>query len=121
MTTDKIVARILVIALTLLAAIGLIGTLYLLANNIEGNSVAVFVGLAGVPIGAVSALATTRTGNPVEQIAANLPSEAPQKPVELLPSPEANPGIVIPNKSSTELLDEMAKPDPDYAIPPLGY
>lgn len=63
MNTDKIVARILVVALAVLAAIGLIGTFVLLLNNIEGNSVAVYVGLAGVPLGAVAALATTKTGS----------------------------------------------------------
>ena len=63
MNTDKIVARILVVALAILAAIGLIGTFVLLLKGVEGNSVAVYVGLAGVPLGAVAALATTKTGS----------------------------------------------------------
>lgn len=63
MNTDKMVARILVVSLAVLAAIGLIGTFSLLLKGVDGNSVAVFVGLAGVPLGAVAALATTKTGS----------------------------------------------------------
>lgn len=62
--TDKITARILVIALTFLAAIGLMGTLYLIATNPNSTQISVFVALAGVPIGAVAALATTKNTQP---------------------------------------------------------
>ena len=58
--TDKITARILVVALTFLASIGLVGTLYLIAKNPDSQQISTFVALAGVPIGAVAALATTR-------------------------------------------------------------
>ena len=66
--TDKITARILVVALTFLAAIGLMGTLYLIATNPESTQISVFVALAGVPIGAVAALATTKNTQPTDPV-----------------------------------------------------
>lgn len=119
MNTDKVVARILVVALTVLAAIGLIGTLYLLGNNKDGNSVAVFVGLAGVPMGAVAALATTKTGMPVVQPEVVEGPQGPPGP----PGPSGSPYIwtssneVATTNSADPLLDELSS---DVAILPGG-
>lgn len=67
MQIDKATSRILIVAISVLAAIGLLGTLYLLATGGTETNVSVFVALAGVPMGAVAALATTRNG-PAEPI-----------------------------------------------------
>lgn len=110
---DKITARILVISLTVLAAIGLLGTLYLLASGNTDTQVSVFVALAGVPIGAVAALATTRS----------ITQETPQKQEIVL---NDGPGVMFdPPKPAiytrnttvdTPLLDEMAAEN--YAVIP---
>lgn len=113
MNTDKIVARILVVALAILAAIGLIGTFVLLLNKIEGNSVAVYVGLAGVPLGAVAALATTKTGSLTgapEVIQGPPGPPGPQGdtgPMGLsAPMAPANSGLFVPVNSATELFNQ---------------
>ena len=100
--TDKVTARILVISLTILAAIGLVGTLWLLAVKTDANQVSVFVALAGVPIGAVAALATTRNSG-----ASTGSTEASQGlPGPTYETPDAMTNAV--NISNDPLLDELS-------------
>lgn len=106
MVTDKTTIRILVIALTLLAAIGMVGTLWLLSNDKASSSVSVFVALAGVPIGAVAALATTRGSGGLPGVIQGPPG--PPGPV----GPMGDSGnIPFQGPISDPVLDEFSSDD----------
>lgn len=117
--TDKITARILVIALTFLAAIGLVGTLYLIAVNPDSNQVSTFVALAGVPIGAVAALATTRNNPaPTESPVVISGPPGPQGPkgdtvhvpaIDVIPTPWL-PTDVWANASTSDSANDAPAP-----------
>lgn len=62
-STDRTTVRLVVVAIALLALVGLIGTYALVAMGTPADRVAIFVGIAGPPIGGLcTMLVSTRTG-----------------------------------------------------------
>ncbi len=78
-TVDRSTVRLLIGIIGVLAAIGLGGTLWLLGIKADASSVAVFAGLTGTLIGALTTLATNRSGPPA--------ALGPQEPAVTLPAP----------------------------------
>lgn len=90
-TVDRSTVRLLIVIIGILAAVGLGGTLALLVADKPGASVAVFAGLTGGLLGALTTLATNRSTVTTAQTSSPGPGTAPA-PIAPDPAPEAGSG-----------------------------
>lgn len=112
--TDRGTSRLLIVCVAILAAVGMGGTLFLLATSTDSNAVAVFVGLAGVPIGCLATLATNRAQphGTAAQIAVGAPTPSPG-PTAPEPAPQALSG-------ASSVVSGEASGSSDYGIAVVG-
>lgn len=90
-TVDRSTVRLLITIIGVLAAIGLGGTLWLLGTGRDASAVAVFAGMTGTLIGALTTLATNRSTTTPAQSAQAVAS-TPAAPIAPEATPEAGRG-----------------------------